>query len=79
MNYHHAFRWNAPGEWRRYIDLDEDPCCTDKTCTRDHFIVIPSSLWNDSQFLLDRLGVLSAREFAKRKEQQLLDGMRSPE
>lgn len=60
MNYHHAFRWNSPGEWRRYIDLNEDPC-TDKACTHDHFIVIPSSLWNDYGFLFDRLSVLGSR------------------
>lgn len=63
MNYHHAKKyWDHPtlGEHRTMIDMDE-PACADKTCTRDHYIVMPSALWNDYGFLFDRLSVLGSR------------------
>lgn len=58
MNYHHAWRTNDD-IGRHWVDLDES--CTDKSCVRDHYIVLPSSLWNDYGFLFDRLSVLGSR------------------
>lgn len=55
MNYYHAL--NDGGA---HVIAVNDPC-TNRACAQDHYIVLPSSLWNDYGFLFDRLSVLGSR------------------